>query len=184
MQASSPEFLTPPRLMPHDLHSREQSKNSLAAELLQATGKLRLIARGNSMLPTLWPGDLLVIEKLGLAHAQVGDVILFARQDRFYIHRILRRDYTPVGPCLVTRGDAMPEADEPVLPFELLGKVIEIESGDKRTPVPPCSWMRRGIGLMLAHSARMRGLALRCHAWRSRQRTPNTDMAAREVRLG
>jgi hypothetical protein len=170
--------------MQPDIQSREHHKHSLAAEVLRTAGTLRLAARGYSMLPTLWPGDVLTIEAQSFDRVQVGDMVLFAREDRFFIHRILRKDTTALGPRLVTRGDAMPEADTPVLPGELLGKVVAIEYGDGKVAVPVCSGLRRQVGLMLAHSGRLRSLALRWHAWRSGSRNANSDLSAQEVSLG
>jgi len=42
--------------------SREQLKHNLAAEALRTAGKFRLAAFGYSMLPTLWPGEVLTIQ--------------------------------------------------------------------------------------------------------------------------
>jgi len=87
MQASAQEFLASPRPMPRDIQSREHHKHSLATEMLGTAGTLRLAARGYSMLPSLWPGDVLTIEAQSFDWVQVGDVVLFSREDRFYIHR-------------------------------------------------------------------------------------------------
>lgn len=168
--------------MQPDTHAREPHKQSLAAEVLRTTGTVRLGALGYSMLPTLWPGDLLTIEAKSFDQVRVGDVVLFVREDRFFIHRILRKDDLAAGKYLVTRGDAMPEADTPVYPGELLGKVVSVESDDQAFVVPACSGLRRQVGLLLAHSGRLRSLALRCHDWRGRTR--RTNLPSREVRLG
>lgn len=182
MQASAQKFLGSPRSMQPDPHARDQHKRSLAAELLRTTGTVRLSALGYSMLPTLWPGDLLTIEAKSFDQVQVGDVVLFAREDRFFIHRILRKDDLEGRKYLVTRGDAMPDADAPVSPGELLGKVVCTEYGDQQFLVPACTGLRRRVGVLLAHSARLRSLALRCHDWRGRSR--GTKLPSREVGLG
>ncbi len=78
----------------------------------------------------------------------------------------------------------MPEADAPVLPEELLGKVVATEFSAGRVAVPACSRLRRQIGLMLAHSDRLRSLALRWHAWRFRSSNANSDLSVQEVSLG
>lgn len=77
--------------MPESVQSRDQFKQSLAAEVLWTTGSLRLAAFGYSMLPTLWPGDLLTIQAQSFDQIQAADVVLFARVERFFIHRVLRR---------------------------------------------------------------------------------------------
>jgi hypothetical protein len=69
--------------MSEDHPLREHSKHSLAVEVLRRTGVLRLTAFGYSMLPTLFPGDLLNVHAEPLSAIQTGDVVLFARQVDF-----------------------------------------------------------------------------------------------------
>jgi len=149
--------------MLEDHETRDQSRNNLAVEVLQKTGTLRLSAFGYSMLPTLYPGDILTIMRETLGAIQPGDVVLFARDDRFFIHRNLRSVQRGSETALVTRGDSMPHRDEAIVASELLGKVIAIGEGGKARPVPPCTVWRRTVGLVLAYSARLRSLALRWH---------------------
>jgi phage repressor protein C with HTH and peptisase S24 domain len=73
--------------MSEDHPVREHSKHNLAVEVLQKTGVLRLTAFGYSMLPTLFPGDILTVKAELLPAIQTGDVVLFTRQGRFFIHR-------------------------------------------------------------------------------------------------
>jgi hypothetical protein len=157
-----------------ELHpAREQSKHNLAVEVLRSTGMLRLTAFGHSMLPTLFPGDILTVKAEPLPEIQVGDVVLFARQGRFFIHRNLRHLGPASSTLLLTRGDSMPHADEPVTADELLGKIVTFERGNHPpAPVPPCSAGRRLAGLILAYSGRLRSLALRWH-----ERTLRADLA-------
>ncbi len=168
--------------MQPDAHARERHKHSLASEVLRTTGTVRLGALGYSMLPTLWPGDLLTIEAKSFDQVQAGDVVLFTREDRFFIHRILRKEDLAGRKCLVTRGDAMPEPDAPVYSGDFLGKVVAVEYDDETFAVPACSGLRRQVGLLLTHSGRLRSLALRCHDWRGRTR--RTNLPFHEVRSG
>ena len=150
--------------MPDSVQPRE-FKHSLATEILRSSGTLRLSAFGNSMLPTIWPGDQLTIRHRSFEQVLPGDVVLFARDGRFFIHRVLRRLELDSNPQLLTRGDAMPDADAPVSAEELLGKIVGIATQPGRElPVPRCSRVRRWVGLALAYSARLRSLALRWHA--------------------
>ena len=50
----------------------EECKCSLAAEVLQSSGHLKLRATGASMLPTLWPGDLLTIQYSNFDQVELG----------------------------------------------------------------------------------------------------------------
>jgi signal peptidase I len=180
MQASAQEFLAS-AVMPSDAQSREQHKHILATEVLRTSGTVRLKALGHSMLPTLWPGDLLTIAAQSIEGVQVGDVVLFMRENRFFIHRVLRKDTNGSVHTLVTRGDAMPEADDPVTAVELLGNVVSVAHNDQTVVVPHCSWLRRRIGLMFAHRDRLRSLALRWHTWRSGGGKEKPDLSVQEV---
>ena len=149
--------------MLEDHKTRAQSRNNLAVEVLRKTGTLRLSAFGYSMLPTLYPGEILTIKREGLGVIQPGDVVLYARAGRFFIHRNLRSVQRGSETVLVTRGDAMPRPDEPVVASELLGKVISVGEGGRTRPVQSCTVLRRAVGLVLAYSGRLRSLALRWH---------------------
>lgn len=147
--------------MPEGAQFREHIKQNLAADVLRSTGQLRLAAFGYSMLPSLWPGDHLTIQVRGFEQIRVGDVVLFARLNRLFIHRVLRiqRDH------LITRGDAMPSKDSPVSAHELMGVVTRVQRADGGSvAIAECSPLRRVIGLALAYSGKLRSLALRWHA--------------------
>jgi signal peptidase I len=163
--------------MPASSLLRELCKHNLADEVLRTTGVLRLAAFGYSMLPTLWPGDVLIVQAHAFDQLQPGDVVLFSRDGRFFIHRILRR--LEDGSRLLTRGDAMPDPDAPVSANALLGKVVSVERGSLPVPIPRCSWLRRLLGLILAYSSRLRSLALRWHSWRSP--APANDLAPDQI---
>jgi hypothetical protein len=164
--------------MPESAQSRDQFKRNLAAEVLRTTGSLRLAAFGYSMLPTLWPRDVLTIQAQSIEQVQAGDVVLFAREGRFFIHRVLQKLEMGGHGRLVTRGDAMPDADAPVSEEELWGKVVSVRGrGGRDFGVPACSSPRRWMGLTLAYSVKLRSLALRCHKWRSSGRASKSELA-------
>lgn len=166
--------------------SRDQQKHSLAAEVLRKSGHLRLAAMGQSMLPTLWPGDLLTVRAIQFDEVSAGDVVLFAREDRFFIHRVLRKcDPTAesTGPSLVTRGDSMRAADSPVWPEELLGKVVSVSRNQAKDFPVRGSRVSRWVGLGLAYSDLLRRIVLRLHAWLNRDTVASSDFAAREIPL-
>jgi hypothetical protein len=139
---------------------REHIKQNLAAEVLRGTGRVQLIAFGYSMLPGLWPGDKLTIETRPFEQVRCGDVVLYSRLGRLFIHRVLRVEENQI----VTRGDAMLSADVPLGRGELMGVVTTIRRPDGSIrPIPAASRWRRLTGLALAHSGRLRSLALRWH---------------------
>jgi Peptidase S24-like len=132
----------------------------LASEVLRRFGQLRLQVTGASMLPSIWPGDLVDIHRSSLNQISRGDVVLFLRGCRFIVHRVIEisRD------GLITRGDSVLGPDSPVSSDELLGLVVSITgTGGRRVP------SRLGaIGGLIAFAARHSTvfvhLLLRLHA--------------------
>ena len=115
-----------------DVPSQEACKYSLAAEVLQSTGRLRLRVSGISMLPTLWPGDWLTIQSHSFEQSKPGDLVLYVRSGRFFIHRVVRKCRLDEENFLITRGDCMADEDPPVQERDLLGKVSVIHRLDSR----------------------------------------------------
>ena len=103
---------------------QEECKRNLAAAILRSSGTLQLRATGTSMLPTLWPGDCLTIQSYNFEDAETGDLVLYARGGRLFVHRVMRKCRLGETHSLITRGDCMTEEDPPVEENDLLGKVI------------------------------------------------------------
>ena len=73
----------------------------------------------------------------GLAAYRPGDVVLFSRNGRLFVHRVVEMS----GGAVVTRGDSMLDADPPVAVSDVLGRVESIERGG--SPPERC-WGSRG----------------------------------------
>lgn len=98
-------------------------KCELAREVLCFSGKLRLQVNGWSMLPSIRPGDTLLVEQAKSDGVSEGDIVLFGRDHRLCAHRVLKRlNHSQ----LLTRGDAMPAPDPVVPEAHLLGRVCFI----------------------------------------------------------
>jgi hypothetical protein len=164
MPSQTQEFVTSLQPM-QPTESRGQLKRNLAAEVLRTAGKFRLAAFGYSMLPTLWPGEILTIQAQTLEQVQPSEVVLFSREGRFFIHRVVRKVKTGPEARLITRGDALPAVDATVFPIEFLGKIVSVRRGDRDIPVPACPAWRRFMGLALTYSVHLRSLGMRWHAW-------------------
>ena len=114
------------------------------------------------MLPTLWPGDLLTIRAVGTEQVEPGEIVLYMRQDRFFIHRVVSKDLTLEDAPLVTRGDCMSENDPAVKRSELLGKVTEVlRSGVAFLPAREPSLFRRQLAWLFCHWGLFRRVGLR-----------------------
>jgi Peptidase S24-like len=145
--------------------NHEDPKLGLARETLRDHGTIRLKAWGTSMIPSVWPGDLLTIQSAAHDEVVPGDIVLVMRDNRFFVHRLVatRRD----GDCFswITRGDAMPQNDPPSARSELLGRVVGISRTNRNFVTSRrVSLLQSALAKMLCHSDRLRVLALRIHA--------------------
>ena len=151
--------------MPSAPSTLEDPKLSLAAEILRGNGTVRLKAWGVSMLPSVWPGDLLTIQSAAYGEVVRGDIVLVMRENRFFVHRLVetRRD----GDCFswITKGDAMSQNDPPVAASELLGRVAGIGRANRSfVPSRRVSLLESALAKMLCRWDRLRILTLRIHA--------------------
>jgi hypothetical protein len=75
------------------------------------------------MLPALWSGDSVSVQRANLGDVRPGEVVVYARNRQFVAHRYVRRMLGVDDVMMVTRGDACLEDDMPVSPEEFLGVV-------------------------------------------------------------
>ncbi|HVO82386.1 MAG TPA: S24/S26 family peptidase [Terriglobales bacterium] len=163
--------------------ARGELTSSLFSEVLHSSGTLQLRATGASMLPTLWPGDLLTIQSREFDEVRVGALVFFSRRGRFFIHRVVRKSVLNGEPVLITRGDCMAEDDPPVCPAELLGTVSMVDhDGVSFTPAPRLRLPRRVLARLLCHSDLFRRAALRLHT-RQRVASSGGNLAPRKAAL-
>ncbi len=94
----------------------------------QAAGQGLATIEGTSMLPTLRPGDEVVVD-LQARRFRCGDVIVVRSDETLIVHRVIE-----VGPALRTRGDNAPEADAPVALEQVMGPVIELRRTGRAYP--------------------------------------------------
>ncbi len=153
--------------MPYMLEAPGDTKLGLAAQLLRGRGTLHLKVWGTSMLPTVWPGDLVTIQSAADDEVVPGDMVLVLRDDRFFVHRLVERRLVQDCLLLIMRGDAMPHNDPPAAVSQLLGRVTRIRRGhrslvpNRRVPV-----FQSALAWMLCHCGRFRNLMLHIHAAR------------------
>lgn len=109
----------------------------LAEEVIRTFGEVRLRVFGTSMAPAMLPGDLVTIRRAEMNDISEGDIVLFTRNGRLFVHRVVnRKTISPAGKiedaCLVTRGDRLHHEDPLVSPRELLGRVISLERDNRK----------------------------------------------------
>jgi signal peptidase I len=157
----------------HTVKTRQTVVCRLISDVLQLSGRARVSVSGSSMLPSIRPGDNLLVQRTELNEVAPGDIVLFAREDRMFAHRVISQDIKDGIPCLVTCGDLLDKNDPPVFANELLGRVTSILRGQSqvhsRLTLP-----RRLISIFFRRSQ----FLTRCWLWLLAQQRCWTDEAA------
>jgi hypothetical protein len=126
-------------------------KCELAIDVLRSSGKLRLQVTGWSMLPTIWPGDTLLIERAEASSVSIGDIVLISRDGRLMAHRLVSKRMDKAE--LVTRGDGMESADPATDNSNLLGKVtLIVRNGRFVRPRRTLSFPEKAAAAVIRHS--------------------------------
>jgi len=103
--------------------------NPIAAKV-RANGSACFRVLGASMFPWIRSGDYVFVRRSAIESATVGEVILYERDRRLFVHRVLRRvadkSAGPSGSFLITKGDALDGRDAPVSEPEFLGRVTRV----------------------------------------------------------
>lgn len=104
----------------------------LAEEIVREFGEVRLRVFGTSMVPSILPGDLVLIQRANLREILPGEVVLFLQTGRLFVHRVADRKVLATADGseeahLITRGDRLRHDDPPVSSRELLGRLVSIE---------------------------------------------------------
>lgn len=147
--------------------SAPHPKLEMVAEALHRGASVSLELHGSSMLPELWPGDVLTVGPVMDHELAIGDLVFVVRGGRSFVHRLIRRLKADGGSCWITRGDANLHQDTPLYTSQVLGRVVHIRRGSRNlSPNVEPSRAQRAFAWLLRHSARMRGVVLRLHAFR------------------
>ena len=155
------------RLSPPAFDDAHALKCEMAGEVLRSSGTLRLQVMGWSMLPSVWPGDTLVIERADSNAVSEGDIVLFGRNRRLFAHRVVAKAGQSGDSRVVTRGDAMPAPDSPVSADELLGKVsIILRNGKRIEPSRSLRLSERAVATLVRRSEIAAGVVVGVHGMR------------------
>ena len=153
-------------------HPLEDTELSLILDVLSRGDTVRIRARGASMIPSLWPGDLLTIRSARDEEFAPGDIVLLLRGQRLFAHRLIANRADPE--VWMVRGDAMPQCDPPVSRFDIVGKVVAV-SRKNRTFLPSTriSPFIAMAGWLLGHCECLRNAALYVRAHEPAQSLPS-----------
>lgn len=108
---------------------------NLIAAKLHANGSGCFRVLGASMFPWIRSGDYVFVRRIPIEAASAGHVILYERDRRLFVHRVIRRVVSEStllpSTLLITKGDALDAADTPVTAAEFLGRITRIHRGHR-----------------------------------------------------
>ena len=119
---------------------------------LRAGHAIRIRANGTSMLPAIWPGDVLTVAPS--TAAALGDVALTLRDGRWLAHRVIERRAHGEVVALITRGDALDRADPVAASTEVLGIVVARNGRPLRSSPTACPRLLMKLTGWQAHTVR------------------------------
>ena len=128
------------------------SAQESVADKVRVGGSATIRVVATSMFPWIRPGDQAFIRRYDFSQINSGDVILYERANRLFIHRVIRRITRPgLGgdvALLVVKGDALDRPDAPVSAKEFLGRAIRIHRGKRHIDLQ--SFSQTVLGKFLA----------------------------------
>lgn len=104
---------------------RTMQCEGITEKVLQSGLSVRIRSRGASMFPTLSTGDRVIVSDA--CPMLRGDIIVFRKDALLICHRLVRISRHGGVLYYETRGDAVFGTDEPILPEQVIGKVVSIE---------------------------------------------------------
>lgn len=159
-------------------------KCELAGEVLRSSGHLQMRVTGWSMLPTIFPGDTLMLESTSSERVDEGDIVLFRSDNdrRLFVHRVSGKIGSAPEMQIITRGDGMRRPDPPVSCPQLLGKVsFIVRDGRLLQPARSPSLSDRAVSALVSRSSSAARVLVGVHNMRrsSQRRSPEPDLCQR-----
>jgi signal peptidase I len=119
---------------------------------LRVGSTIRFAVSTQSMLPTLAPGDCVIVRGASAAQARVGEIVLIKTDAAWLAHRLIEQRRADEGTLLVTKGDNCPDADGLWSAGRLYGIITMVERDGQRLNL--ISRRARGMNVLLAHLSR------------------------------
>src|SRR6266403_1879531 len=115
----------------HAVGERRSGDVQRITDALRIRGRVLLRTYGSSMQPWVRPGDISRVRRTSVESVRCGDLVLFRRHDRLFVHRIVEERVRLGVRQISAKGDAHPESDGWLEKDELLGRVVCIYRGGR-----------------------------------------------------
>jgi signal peptidase I len=128
----------------------------LVGDVARQFGEVRVKVTGSSMIPAIWPGDVITVRRREPAKLQPGQIVLYQHEERLIAHRITSIQ----GGNLVTRGDSLQHEDASIGQQEIVGEVVSVLRNG-RAIQPQQTFSQRGVSFFVRRSDFCRRMMLR-----------------------
>jgi signal peptidase I len=126
--------------------------NALIDASLRAGQAIRFTITTPSMIPTLRPGDQVIVRGTRPEELRLGDIVLVQSGESRMAHRLIGWCNVDGAKCLVTKGDNSWVADLACSPTDFCGIIIMVQRGKRRVNLR--SGWARGVNRWLAMLSR------------------------------
>ena len=124
--------------------AHEAVKRKLVADVARSFGQVRLKVTGSSMLPAVWPGDIVTVSRCNPSEISPGQIVLCFRDGELVAHRLTGKSVDG----FITRGDSLCHYDRPFREDEILGEVVSIHRDGRQVDPSPAWWHGAGRFLL------------------------------------
>jgi signal peptidase I len=128
----------------------------LATEVARGVGEVQLKLTGTSMVPAVWPGDVVTVRRLNPSEFRTGQIVLYRRENSLTAHRIVGA----ARGALILQGDSLPGVDPPVGDSQVVGEVVAIDREGRPVSLKQ-TWRHRAVSSIMRRSELCRHLTLR-----------------------
>lgn len=128
----------------------------LTADVARTFGEVRLRVTGSSMIPAIWPGDVITVHRRSITELRPGMIVLCERNTTLVAHRVTNS----YGTFLTTRGDSLPSEDPAVGASEIVGEVVCVDRDGRPVSLRQTA-VRHAMSFILQRSEGCRRMALR-----------------------
>ncbi len=104
-------------------------------EILKDGIPIRCKVGGISMLPLLWPDDVIIIDPIDIEQIAIGDIVVFKLDNRLVAHRLISISSNNNSKFLFTKGDSNLKKDEPFSAELLIGVVRNVVKNELFIPI-------------------------------------------------
>lgn len=130
-----------------------ESLGGLLCEAVSAFGQVRLRAHGSSMVPTIWPGEVLIVEPARAV--QVGQIVLASHGESLVAHRVVSLADAGDGVRLTTQGDSL-GFREPLIPMcRVVGRITGVMRDGKKVMLESRPRPAKRLAMCLARRSRL-----------------------------